>query len=439
MNLQPTPTQVEYPLAVLRPHLRLNAKIRRWLLLLATAYFTLLFAGGSTVPAQQAIFQKLALTVAGHNFALLPWEIAALTAKTKALFEQPASQLNAAESVETVRAYMARADAINALEGQLTQTLNANQAEFAAEIERLEAQLITLRSQQAQARPAVEQIIEWQVGTVLAERNLSVAGYSLPPVQFAFVDPPRKLVVSPRDRIETLYGQMLDATMSQATIEQAEQQILQQQNLSAYITGIGGLGAYPTMVIDNAPLPWILSTVAHEWAHNYLTFFPLGFRYGVTSENIIINETVAEVVGNEIGAEVLRRYYPALVPQPTAEAKLEPGESETPSFDFATEMRKTRLQVDVLLAEGHIEAAEQYMEQRRQEFVQNGYPLRVLNQAYFAFHGSYGTTAASTSPIGPKLEQLRQSTPDLLTFLQVVRGFATEQDIDTALEAWQQK
>ena len=106
------------------------------------------------------------------------------------------------------------------------------------------------------------------------------------------------------------------------------------------------------------------------------------------------------------------------------------------AFDFDNEMRLTRVQVDTLLAAGKVDAAEQYMEQRRLEFAKHGYPLRVLNQAYFAFHGSYGTTAASTSPIGPKLEQLRRRLPDLQTFLQVVRGFATEQDIDHALVTW---
>jgi DNA polymerase-3 subunit alpha len=38
--------------------------------------------------------------------------------------------------------------------------------------------------------------------------------------------------------------------------------------LSAYITNIGGLGAFPTQVVEQASLSWVLSTVAHEWTHN---------------------------------------------------------------------------------------------------------------------------------------------------------------------------
>jgi hypothetical protein len=73
------------------------------------------------------------------------------------------------------------------------------------------------------------------------------------------------------------------------------------------------------------------------------------------------------------------------------------------------------------------------MQIRRQLFEENGYHIRKLNQAYFAFHGSYGTGAAATSPIGPKLQQLRALCPDLQTFLAAVRWFTSEADLDQAL------
>jgi len=56
-------------------------------------------------------------------------------------------------------------------------------------------------------------------------------------------------------------------------------------------------------------------------------------------------------------------------------------------------MRETRIRVDKLLAQGRIEEAEAYMEERRQEFVAHGYYIRKLNQAYFAFHGAYADTS----------------------------------------------
>jgi hypothetical protein len=175
--------------------------------------------------------------------------------------------------------------------------------------------------------------------------------------------------------------------------------------------------------------------VAHEWVHNYLTFFPLGFNYGANGDIITINETVAELVGNEIGEQALRRFYPDLAPLPPP-FEVSPTPATPPAFDVDAAMRQTRLTVDALLAQGKVDQAERYMEAQRQRFVERGYPIRVLNQAYFAFHGSYGTAAASTSPLGPKLEQLRALTPDVKTFLQAVRAFTTPADVDAALAEW---
>ena len=73
------------------------------------------------------------------------------------------------------------------------------------------------------------------------------------------------------------------------------------------------------------------------------------------------------------------------------------------------------------------------MEERRQLFNQNGYRLRVLNQAYFAFHGSYATGAASTDPIGPKLLRLRELSPSLRAFLTTVDNMTSVADLDQAL------
>lgn len=73
------------------------------------------------------------------------------------------------------------------------------------------------------------------------------------------------------------------------------------------------------------------------------------------------------------------------------------------------------------------------MEARRKTFAEHGYFLRVLNQAYFAFHGSYATGAAASDPIGPKLKQLRAHSPSLQAFLQTTSKITSVAALDAAL------
>jgi hypothetical protein len=97
-------------------------------------------------------------------------------------------------------------------------------------------------------------------------------------------------------------------------------------------------------------------------------------------------------------------------------------------------MRALRLEVDALLAEGRVEDAERLMEERRQEFVGNGYYIRRINQAYFAFHGSYADTPASSDPIGPKMAALRLRSRSLKEFLEEAREITSEAELDVALQ-----
>jgi hypothetical protein len=103
-------------------------------------------------------------------------------------------------------------------------------------------------------------------------------------------------------------------------------------------------------------------------------------------------------------------------------------------FDYNREMRNTRLRVDELLAQGQIEEAEQYMEARRQLFVEQGHNIRKLNQAYFAFHGSYATSPSTGNPIGGQLEWLRGRRPTLHAFVRDIASVSRYQDLTAALQ-----
>ena len=113
----------------------------------------------------------------------------------------------------------------------------------------------------------------------------------------------------------------------------------------------------------------------------------------------------------------------------------DPADTDTTPFDFDAEMRETRLGVEVLLADGRIEDAETYMENRRLLFVVNGYSIRKLNQAYFAFYGTYADLPASVSPIGDQVRRMRQLVPNLGDFLRTVGEFSSYDEFLTALDA----
>ncbi|MBA7699939.1 hypothetical protein ES703_108645 [subsurface metagenome] len=206
--------------------------------------------------------------------------------------------------------------------------------------------------------------------------------------------------------------------------------------VSALVVELGGFGGtYPTLVANRASLRFTLDTVTEEWLHQYLVFKPLGLRYlldlaGVSRnyEIATINETLASMVSKEIGFMVCEEYY----------AQCESAGNQTrvaeSGFDFNREMREIRRAVDKYLARGEIEQAEEFMEQKRQYLVSMGYYIRKLNQAYFAFHGTYADSPTSISPIGLELKELRRQSASLKDFLNMVAAMTSRQDLRKSLK-----
>lgn len=291
-------------------------------------------------------------------------------------------------------------------------------------------------------RPVAERILAAQVREVYREQGIYGPAdrflrlpVTFPPLWFALEPPPHLLVISPRTEIASLRQDLLVQTMDLATMEAIEQQV-EALDLSALVTGIGGLGAtYPAVVSDDSSLRYTIDTVAEEWLHQYLAFTPLGWRYvlhllGVREDYALaqINESLAGIVTTEIGNGVWERYYAPRSPGAG------PPVVEPDPFDFSAFMRETRVQADALLAEGAIEEAEAWMESRQLIVVAEGYRIRKLNQAYFAFHGTYADAPGSTTPIGDQLRALRATSMSLTDFLNTAAGLRTYDDLLELLE-----
>ena len=91
--------------------------------------------------------------------------------------------------------------------------------------------------------------------------------------------------------------------------------------------------------------------------------------------------------------------------------------------------------IDAYLAQGEIELAEAFMEESRQYLFANGYYIRKLNQAYFAFHGAYADEPTSISPIGVKLNKLRDQIDSLKDYLNTVADMTSQQELQELIDS----
>jgi hypothetical protein len=251
---------------------------------------------------------------------------------------------------------------------------------------------------------------------------------------------PTALIVSPRDEIRQDANISLQTELSADERSALEERIDSALDVSSLVVNIGGVGVYPTMVVQTSDLNFLAEVVAHEWVHNFLTLRPLGINYLTSPELRTMNETAASIAGNEIGSLVIEQFYPELVPPPPAPTPT-PGlvePAEPPAFDFREEMRITRVTVDQLLAEGKIEEAEAYMEDRRIFFWENGYRIRKINQAYFAFHGAYADQPggeAGEDPVGAAVRDLRAQSTSLADFLKRISWMTSFEQLQETVQA----
>lgn len=309
----------------------------------------------------------------------------------------------------------------------------------------LRANRDALLKRQELLAPLAEATLQGQISEVLAELNLTTGGQPFPPVLYHTSPTPLALVVSRRNVIEQIANISVLPTLSLDDRITLENNVADSLDVSTLTVPIGGVGVYPTMVTETTNLRWLLETIAHEWTHNYLNIRPLGINYSTTPELRTMNETTASIAGNEVGTFLVEKYYPelrastphfGLVAFPQTPPALD-DHDDPPPFDFRAEMRETRVTTDELLAQGKIEEAEAYMEERRQVFWQNGYLLRKLNQAYFAFHGAYADVpggAAGEDPVGPAVRSLREQSDSLADFINAIGQMTSFQELQRAIQ-----
>ena len=404
--------------------------MKRFLLIVLVLLVTLSGCG-----AGAGLVDKIDALAYPSAFSLLRWEVGALSKELVSFVRHPFAKADPNNSA-LVMAYF---DLV-AQENDLRRQIDGIQGGFTKGDEgALQERLELIAAERIGIEREVEEIVARQLS--LAAASLGIynpldvywnVNLTFPPVKLRLQEPPKLLVVSPRENIDRLASITLNSDINQIEIVALEEKV-EELGVSAIVVGLGGIATYPSFVNNNYGLRTALDIAAEEWMHQYLFFRPLGFRYalhelGISQplDTIVMNETFAGMVASEIAAEAYAQFY-------SQSNEVSAALLSQPVFDFYGELCQTRSMVDILLEQGMVDEAETYMEARRQEFAEHGYYIRKLNQAYFAFYGCYANQPGFENPIGVDLQTLRDNSSSLAGFVQIVSSFSGREDLARAV------
>lgn len=403
---------------------------------------TLLLGSSSMRPASES--DRVRVFTRSIEFDYVSWIVDAITVKIDQSAMGTSSYLPESTRHQEVVEYLKLVAQIQQTEGQLNEIYGDPKIKDPQTASLpIRQKLAELRKRRDFLAPLAEAILQSQVSSVVAQSGLTVGGQPIPPVLYHTTPLPMALIVSPRNAIRQNEDISLLPDISADQQDELENKVDKALNVSSLVVPVGGIGVYPTMVMQTTDLNWLAEVVSHEWIHNFLTIRPLGMSYDNSPELRVMNETTASIAGKEIGRVVIQDYYPELAPpppQPAAPATQQPSQAQPAQpapFDFRAEMHITRLEADKLLAEGKVDEAERYMEQRRVFLWDHGYHIRKLNQAYFAFYGAYADQpggAAGADPVGAAVRALRAQSKSLADFLYRISWFSSFAQLQQAVQ-----
>ncbi len=400
-----------------------------------TVLWTLLAVTTFVMAGIDSIRLTPATTVAApYVFSIFRWEVANFPDKWLNLVWETLS--GGTPSKEERRGdldeYLKTAQLVRKEEDRL-EGLLARAAGLSGGVEEREASrayLKELHKTEDELRPSAEEAVEAELDQVVKDEGLAWwFGITFPPVDIRFEQPPTVLITSRRDRLQLLEAVLLEPELEVLIRDDVENRLLDEYNVSGLVDNLAGLSTYPSFVSDLDTLRGVLQTAAHEWLHAYFFFRPLGWNIRQSETMFSLNETISDVAGRELGDIVFARMGGDLGDR--ASRYSTPAERDPV---FTREVRETRRVVEELLADGEVEEAEEYMKERWWEFRLGGYGLRKLNQAYFAFRGRYAESAASISPVGDQVNEMRSYHADVGSFIKTVAKLSSYREFLDRLE-----
>ena len=378
-----------------------------------------------------------------HEYGLVSWELENVFAKwTHRIWAilpwTPSSDADRRSSLDRYVVLVDELREANDLFQDVT-SMPDSDARLVAEAQDAVDQIVRERDE---IRDEIEEYLEQIIAEIVTTDDVDlVQAFVWPPVDFRIDNPPKLLVTSPRNEIRRVEGVLIDPDISASETLRIESELSELHDLSALIIQTGGLASFPS-VIPTVPLKRLVDIACHEWLHGYLMFYPFGRAYFVDDEMRSVNETLADVFGREVGQMVYSRIFdePYVAPVRPETAFLSwrsvngsSSKGNLDQFNFNQFMSETRQHTDSLLLDGLIEEAEAYMETRRIELLGHGYSIRKINQAYFAFHGTYAESPSSSSPIASYIWDLREQVDTVGELVKMLRGLTAYDEFEQLL------
>ena len=282
-----------------------------------------------------------------HMFGLAEWEIVNLSDKWlyKAINLFPWQRTSYEDGAAKFDRYFELSYEIENMNHKINISRSPDNKEDTNNLAIYNQQLADLIDEQMDIRSLAEEYLEQQISSILKDEKItSKFGLVFPPTNFRFQNPPKLLVISPRNKIERLQDILLKQQMSIDEMEILEAHALDEENLSAVILNIGGIATYPAIIPPRGSKRHVIETAAHEWLHHYFFFKELGKHFGDSSEMISLNETIANVIGEELSGIICTKLV--RLNQQCEFSKEKSTINNANGFNFGKEMRETRLMVE---------------------------------------------------------------------------------------------
>ena len=418
--------------------------LRRTLRDLGTALFSLLVLLTVLVSVGRGDgVSDLRIAAGSYEQDLVRWEITHFMdkwlhqAKNLVLFRSHDEE----ERREAIDEFFALGEQLRAARGEVERLVAAAPAERVRSPEQAQDDLDRLQERRDKIQATVEEAMEAAISSVVGDLGIidRIGPIRWPPVDFTFEERGLVLVRSPLDVVDRLDDLLLDPDVTLLEQEQLETEVNSlDDNTVSLVVRVGGVATYPAQVSPDRSLHGTLVLASHEWLHHWLIFRPLGRHWFDAGAIRSINETAANIFGEEIGDLALELLTGQVVERaPWQPPTIRPREVVPDDvFDFRREMRLTRVRLDDLLRDGAVAEAQCFLEERRLVFVTNGFNIRKLNNAWFAFNGTYADSPASISPIEGQLRTIRADAGSLAAFLDRIAGISDASELEPiALDA----